>query len=678
MGQSNGNPAPTNVVNNYTNGKMTALFSGRTGTFTFSNINIYNYPQGSIALSIGRLNDDPDHYTNLGAEITISGLKFTNVSGVTWLKQIGTLKRNVIYDTDGSLSSSFDGTQRVGGGAILYNFPHIAQNPACLAPTDSTLWDNAVYCDSTVAVRRVVFANLLIKQNFKSQKIHAQQIDNITDFVPANSTNDTYTSATSFDPTLHMEPEVEYPSAYGLPFIAGSIYQIWWGSGIDFEHLSVFTTPIYAQNDPGIIFVFNFTEGREKFNVGPMRAGALLTKNNYVVADNTSFLPTSVKTCNNSEYFFQNGTTLNSSNVTNTNVTDRYFALCQSGKNRAPFEFTEVNPVICEFDCPVAGGYAQWDGLTRKWSNASNWPGQVLPAAGADVNIPATWHMIIDISPNAIGYLTIDGLLYADDSKDINLTAASILIRYGNLTVGSPNSAFIHNFNIILTGHKGDFGYTVDPMFAGNKFLVVAGSLNLYGQAPSTVITYLTSTAYKGDSVINVNDATGWAVGDTLVLGPSFSDYSQYEQVTISSISSNQITLTSKLSYTHYGDSAITLNITNVGQLDTRTRVGHINRNIQILAGDDVNYGYTVMVYGYLDGKNHLLGAANIKGVHFVNGGQLDSMNSALVFQNVKVNASTVTASSFTDCQANCIYALNAQNVSITNNVLYHAWVFGL
>jgi len=53
-------------------------------------------------------------------------------------------------------------------------------------------------------------------------------------------------------------------------------------------------------------------------------------------------------------------------------------------------------------------------------------------------------------------------------------------------------------------------------------------------------------------------------------------------------------------------------------------------------------------------------------------------MNSALVFQNVKVNTSTVTASSFTDCQANCIYALNAQNVSITNNVLYHAWVFGL
>jgi hypothetical protein len=60
--------------------------------------------------------------------------------------------------------------------------------------------------------------------------------------------------------------------------------------------------------------------------------------------------------------------------------------------------------------------------------------------------------------------------------------------------------------------------------------------------------------------------------------------------------------------------------------------VGHINRNIQILPGPDVNYGFTVVVYGYKDGNNTLLGAANINGVHFVNGGQLDSMNAALVF----------------------------------------------
>jgi hypothetical protein len=135
------------------------------------------------------------------------------------------------------------------------------------------------------------------------------------------------------------------------------------------------------------------------------------------------------------------------------------------------------------------------------------------------------------VQPNPAGYLTIDGLLYADDTQyaiDINLTAAAILIRYGNLTVGNANTPYKRNFNIILTGDKGDFGYTVSPMFSGNKFLVVAGSLNLYGMAPKTVITYLTATANKGDGFIVVNDVTGWLPNDVIVLGPSFSDYSQY------------------------------------------------------------------------------------------------------------------------------------------------------
>jgi hypothetical protein len=178
-----------------------------------------------------------------------------------------------------------------------------------------------------------------------------------------------------------------------------------------------------------------------------------------------------------------------------------------------------------------------------------------------------------------------------------------------------------------------------------------------------------------------VNDATGWAVGDTLVLGPSFSTYSEFESVTITGINSTTILFSPALSYTHYGDSKITISV-DAGTLDARTCVGHINRNIKFISGADSNYGYTVMVYGYFDGtgakKNHLLGAANINGVQFVNGGQLDSMNAALVFQNVNTNVSTITKSSFTNCQANCIYALNAKNVSITKNVLYQAWVFGI
>lgn len=47
-----------------------------------------------------------------------------------------------------------------------------------------------------------------------------------------------------------------------MPYITGRIYQIWWGTGIDFTHLSIYTAPTFTPNDKGIIFKFNYSENR--------------------------------------------------------------------------------------------------------------------------------------------------------------------------------------------------------------------------------------------------------------------------------------------------------------------------------------------------------------------------------------------------------------------------------
>ena len=117
----------------------------------------------------------------------------------------------------------------------------------------------------------------------------------------------------------------------------------------------------------------------------------------------------------------------------------------------------------------------------------------------------------------------IDGVLIADDSRDVNITANWIHIRAGNLTAGSASSPFLHNFVIQVNGNKHDAGYYIDPILAGNKHMVVSGTLNIHGVAPPTVHTYLKSTAMSGDSTITVNSASGWALGDTIVIAPSFS-----------------------------------------------------------------------------------------------------------------------------------------------------------
>ena len=53
--------------------------------------------------------------------------------------------------------------------------------------------------------------------------------------------------------------------------------------------------------------------------------------------------------------------------------------------------------------------------------------------------------------------------------------------------------------------------------------MVVSGTLDLHGNAPATTYSHLTQTAFAGESVISVGAMTDWAVGDTLVISPSFS-----------------------------------------------------------------------------------------------------------------------------------------------------------
>ena len=75
------------------------------------------------------------------------------------------------------------------------------------------------------------------------------------------------------------------------------------------------------------------------------------------------------------------------------------------------------------------------------------------------------------------------------------------------------------------------------------------------------------------------------------------------------------MTLDSALAYTHYGSSGFAID-NHYGTLDTRARVGHMNRNIRIMAGPDAGWGYSVTVYGYRDSSNALwIGDAQLTGV---------------------------------------------------------------
>jgi len=73
-------------------------------------------------------------------------------------------------------------------------------------------------------------------------------------------------------------------------------------------------------------------------------------------------------------------------------------------------------------------------------------------------------------------------------------------------------------------------------------------------------------------------------------------------------------------------------------------------------------------------------GTANIDGVQFVDGGQLDSEMGALVFKDAldESHTSKVIDSSFMNCKSFCTYISNSQGIVLDDNVYFNAWVFAV
>src|SRR5690606_23881304 len=113
--------------------------------------------------------------------------------------------------------------------------------------------------------------------------------------------------------------------------------------------------------------------------------------------------------------------------------------------------------------------------------------------------------------------------------------------------------------------------------------MISGGTLNLHGDR-THAWTKLSATAEAGSTTIQVLDASGWRVGDEIVLAST--DYSprQAEVRKITAIRGNTITLDRPLEHMHFGK--ITF------EVDERGEVGLLTRNIKIQASDDAEESY--------------------------------------------------------------------------------------
>ena len=198
-----------------------------------------------------------------------------------------------------------------------------------------------------------------------------------------------------------------------------------------------------------------------------------------------------------------------------------------------------------------------------------------MPVAGDKVTIGRDKDVILDVSPPALGGLTINGKLSFADDADLELTTEWIML-HGELAIGTEAKPHTRKATITLTDNvKGE-----EMMGMGDRGIMLSGgTLNLHGRPHQHLDQAGQRRPRPAATSIEVLNAAEWRVGDEIVLASTDFNPRQAERRTIAAISGNTITLDKKLDYMHFGK--ITFDV------DERGEVGLLTRNIKIQASAD-------------------------------------------------------------------------------------------
>jgi cell migration-inducing and hyaluronan-binding protein len=291
-----------------------------------------------------------------------------------------------------------------------------------------------------------------------------------------------------------------------------------------------------------------------------------------------------------------------------------------------------------------------------RWSDPATWPNGRVPAAGDAVTIGSDMQVLLDITTPALRSLTIEGKLSFANDQDLELTTDWIVL-HGELQIGSENQPHTRQATITLTDSVPD----EDVMAMGDRgIMIMGGTLNLHGDRSHTW-TQLASTAAAGATSIEVLNASGWRVGDTIVLASTDFDFQQAEKRTITSIDGNRITLDRALEYMHFGE--ITYGV------DQRGEVGLLTRNIRIQASDDAEQSYFGGHVMAMPGSSMY-----VSGVEFYRMGQHLHLARYPIHWHLVGDAEGqyIRNAAIHDTYSRCVTVHGTHNVRVENNVTYN------
>jgi cell migration-inducing and hyaluronan-binding protein len=292
-----------------------------------------------------------------------------------------------------------------------------------------------------------------------------------------------------------------------------------------------------------------------------------------------------------------------------------------------------------------------------RWSDPASWPGRKMPVAGDKVTIERGKEVILDVNTPALAGLHVEGKLSFANTADVELTTEWIMI-HGELEIGTEAAPHTRRATITLT----DNVKSEEMAGMGDRGIMVSGgTLNLHGDRKNTW-TKLSSTAAAGSNSINVLNASGWRVGDEIVLASTDYDPRQAERRTISAISGNTVTLDKKLDYMHFGK--ITFDV------DERGEVGLLTRNIKIQASADAEQSFK---------GGHIMAMVTSK--MFVEGVELNRMGQNMELARYPIHwhlvgdggkGQYIRNAAIHDTYNRCVTVHGTNYLQVENNVTYN------
>ena len=646
------------------------LTTARKDGFLLKDFKFINYKNNALIRTCNGCGKE-SHRDIGGRRTTFENVTFENVSSSMVQYRSAEQDKDIFYDKDGKVISHFTGQASTGGWVTPWN-KHL-DVPECTKHDDPKVCSPAcAVCSDDVSILRVELT--FDKEHFKveGQEVKIMNLDR----EGQNFEVDQKDEALYGKHTWRNVKMAENWEGFTFNLATKYRYNLHFGEGIDWADMTITNNLYWAQDAHSTSVRLNNTETREFYTVNlsetvakPDDLADLEMKTSQLNAllgepnENNQF----------GEFFY--------------NDQDKLLFFKLDGKRTG---HVKAESVFCESSCPEDVNPNTIEDKVRKWSEVASWETtNKLPEEGDEVLIEPTWNMVVDVDTPVLKSVLVQGRLsFANDHDSASLHARIIDVeKYGELLIGSKDSAFTKSAKIVLYGDNKDdstqVGIGIEPQAKG---IIVRGKLEFFGSRKKPAWTHLKESAAKGATTVKVDTGSGlnWAVGDRLVIGSSSTKKENIDEAVIKTVDKNSgtITLEAPLEHFHYG-AAAALSVTGGGDLDMRAEVGNLTRNIVIEGSDEGGLGCSVLLPRYevlVPNRAFIQGKMTLDSVELHRCGQKDIRKGAVNLRKLikRDDPVQVVHSSFRDSQGNALTMVDAKGVSVTDNVFFNSRKTGI